>query len=132
MGGDWLAGRSPGLCALLRIEGIRRTLWGAKPFHHFLPVGLGRFCGIAGPLGRSRMTHGPFNASKHSCTDLGGWCLGLFGPVAGSPPVSLLKLLGGVGSSGCPAWSLQLAWSLVWVPDWRLCAASLCAGTAQA
>ena len=46
MGGDWLAGRSPGLCALLRIEGIRGTLWGAKPFRHLLPVGQGSFGSI--------------------------------------------------------------------------------------
>ena len=40
------AGRSPGLCALSRIEGIRGTLWGAKPFRHLLPVGQGSFGSI--------------------------------------------------------------------------------------
>ena len=108
MGGGWLAGRSPGPCALSRIEGIRGTLWGAKPFHHFLPVGLWRFWSIEGLVCRSRMTPGFDNASNLSCTDLGKWCLYLFGPVVGSPPVSLLRLLGGVGSSGRLDWSRQL------------------------
>ena len=53
-----LAGRPLCLCGLLRIEGVSRILWRARPFHHFLPVGLGCFCSIVGPLGRSRMTHG--------------------------------------------------------------------------
>ena len=44
--GDGPAGRSPGLCALSRIEGIRGTLWGAKPFRHLLPVGQGSFGSI--------------------------------------------------------------------------------------
>ena len=91
------------------IEGIRGTLWGAKPFHHFLPVGLERLRGIEGLVCRSRMTPGFDNAPNLSCTDLGKWCLFLFGPVIGSPPVSLPKLRGGVGSSGRLDWAKQLA-----------------------
>ena len=70
MGGS--AGRSPGLYALSRIEGIRGTLWGAKPFRHLLPVGLGSFGASKRPAWGSRMTPWSCQCSESHLDRSGG------------------------------------------------------------